>query len=73
MAIVDRIDVQVVTGSQGTNQPVYVSFGGREFLLDTAGNNFAPNKDETFTFGQGGNVHNADRNDPRSRLPLDID
>lgn len=73
MATVDRLEVRVVTGNQGTNQPAYVSFGGREFLLDTAGNNFTPGKDETFIFGQGGNVLNTERNDPRGRLPLDLD
>jgi hypothetical protein len=73
MPLVDRFDVRIVTGSQGTNQPVYVGFCGREFLLDTAGNNFRPNKDESFTLGHEGNVLNADRNDPRSGQPLDLD
>lgn len=73
MAPLNSFDVTLVTGTHGTNQSVYVNLCGREFLLDTAGNNFAPGKEERFIFGQGGNVLNADRNDPRSRLPLDGD
>ncbi|MEU0741858.1 hypothetical protein [Streptomyces sp. NPDC006134] len=69
MAPVNRIDVRLYTASEspaGVGGWVYVNVGGREFSLDTTRNDFEPGDDFTYTFGENGNVNDAERNDPRS-------
>jgi hypothetical protein len=56
----------------GTNGDVYLGIGGREFRCDSPGSEFESGGTDTFVFGDGANVHHADRNDPRApQLTLD--
>jgi hypothetical protein len=70
MAAITRIDVRVRTGKKGTNGKIFAGVAGREFRLDQVGNDFRPNQDVTYTFGQNNNVRHADLNDPQTP-PLD--
>ena len=70
MAAIARIDVRVRTGSKGTNGELFAGIAGREFRLDKIGNDFGPNKDEIYIFGQSNDVRHVDLNDPRNP-PLD--
>jgi hypothetical protein len=59
MAAVNRIDVFVKTGSiafGGTNGTVYAGIGGREFVLDSSGNDFQTFATFTYIIGTGSNL-----------------
>ncbi|MGW2182956.1 hypothetical protein ACWCXX_33800 [Streptomyces sp. NPDC001732] len=75
MTDITKISVQLWTASDagaGTNGFVYVGIAGREFHLDTSRNDFEPGDQFTYIFGDGANVLDDARNDPR--LPrLDTD
>jgi hypothetical protein len=66
MAAIIRIEARVRTGSKGTNGKLFAGIAGREFRLDKAGNDFRPNQDVIYTFGEGSDVRHADLNDPRN-------
>lgn len=70
MAAITRIDVRVRTGNKGTNGELFAGIAGREFRLDKLGNDFRPNTDVIFKFGENSNVRHADLNDP-TNPPLD--
>lgn len=69
--LVTTIQVRVVTGNRpaaGTNDPVFLGLGGREFRIqdqDLTFNDFATGSDHTYTFGVGSSVIPATLNDPR--------
>ncbi|MGW0535216.1 hypothetical protein [Streptomyces sp. NPDC003032] len=70
--LISQIEVKVQTGTEataGTNGWVYLGIGGREFLLDTAADDFErpdpPTNVDTFVLGDRANVNNPDDNDPR--------
>lgn len=68
MANITRIDVQLITANEsptGVSGWVYVNVAGREFSLDTPRNDFEPGDNYTYIFGDGANVNEAERNDPR--------
>ncbi|MFF3959722.1 hypothetical protein ACFYY1_42145 [Streptomyces sp. NPDC001890] len=51
---------------------MYLSIGGREFSIDSDRNDFEPGDNYTYIFGEGANVREAGRNDPRfPRLDTD--
>ncbi|MFD3735126.1 hypothetical protein [Streptomyces sp. NPDC058632] len=54
------------TFAGGTSNGVYLGIAGREFNLDTAGNDFQAGATDTFVIGTGSNVSNANFNDPTS-------
>ena len=69
MPAIESVFVQIRTGNltdAGTDGEVYLGICGREFRLDSSGNNFERGAVDTFRLGAGGNVKNGDRNDPRS-------
>jgi hypothetical protein len=69
MANITRIDVRLATSNRsgaGTDGDVYIGVAGREFNLDTAADDFEGGSDRTYILGEGANVRNASRNDPRS-------
>lgn len=69
MANINRIDVQVWTGSKngaGTDGDVYVAVAGREFYVDSSANDFERGSTRTYTLGTAANVRYAAYNDPRS-------
>ncbi|RJL22999.1 hypothetical protein [Bailinhaonella thermotolerans] len=50
----------------GTDGWVYLALAGREFDLDTSANNFEAGATDRFILGDGANVNNPSRNDPRN-------
>jgi hypothetical protein len=68
---ITTIRVRVVTGNRpaaGTDDPVFLGLGGREFRLqdqDLAFNDFATGSDHTYSFGIENSVIPATLNDPR--------
>jgi hypothetical protein len=69
MAAITRLDVRVVTATDagaGTDGEVYLGIAGREFHLDSAADDFEAGTDRTYTLGEGANILNAARNDPRN-------
>ncbi|MET9658547.1 hypothetical protein [Streptomyces sp. NPDC006510] len=75
MADITKISVQLVTATDpgaGTGGFVYIGVAGREFHVDSPRNDFEPGDNYEYIFGDGANVLDAARNDPR--LPrLDTD
>jgi len=62
MAQVTQIEVFVSTGGvsfAGTNGIVYAGIAGREFVLDTIGNDFKPDSSLVYVMGDGTNLKNA--------------
>ncbi len=62
MAQVTQIEVFVSTGGlsfSGTNGTVYAGVAGREFVLDTTGNDFSPNSSLVYVMGEGSNLKNG--------------
>ena len=69
MANLMRIDVTIQTGDRagaGTDGSVYLGIAGREFHCDSTANDFERGSSRTYTFGDGANVRNGNRNDPRT-------
>jgi len=69
MANLTRIDVTIQTGDRagaGTDGTVYLGIAGREFHCDSTANDFERGSSRTYTFGDGSNVRNGNRNDPRT-------
>ncbi|MBI4468907.1 MAG: hypothetical protein HY650_06265 [Acidobacteria bacterium] len=70
-AAITQIRVRVVTSTRpaaGTDDPVYLGLGGREFKLedgDPAFDDYADGSDHSYIFGVGSNVARATLNDPR--------
>jgi hypothetical protein len=89
---ITRIEVHIVTtltngrcgGSgcteapSGTDSNVYLGIGGREFNLDTLGDDFQPGLHDTFIFGEGSNSLNGtydlniNPNDPNTARRLTL-
>jgi hypothetical protein len=64
MARVTQIEVFVETGRVsfgGTNGTVYAGIAGREFVLDTLGNDFAIDSSRVYLMGEGTNLKNSGR------------
>ncbi|CAL9676918.1 hypothetical protein [Streptomyces sp. enrichment culture] len=76
MSEITQIKAHVMTADvehAATGAWIYLGVGGREFVLDLAGkSDFAQGADDTYVFGDGANVENAQYNDPRTP-PLDTD
>jgi hypothetical protein len=75
MADITKLSVQLSTATDagaGTNGFVYVGIAGREFHVDSPRNDFEAGDNYTYVFGEGANVLDAGRNDPRQpRLDTD--
>jgi len=75
MADITKLSVTLHTATDtgaGTDGRVYIGIAGREFLADSSRNDFEAGDNYTFVFGDGTNVLDPSRNDPR--LPrLDTD
>ncbi|MFF9103422.1 hypothetical protein ACF1AU_22880 [Streptomyces rubrogriseus] len=68
MADITKITVKLWTASDagaGTNGFVYLGVAGREFHLETSRDDFEAGDKYTYVFGDGANVAEAARNDPR--------
>ncbi|CAL9620005.1 MULTISPECIES: hypothetical protein [unclassified Streptomyces] len=68
MANIKQITVVLVTADlpgAGAAGIVYLGIAGREFALATAQDDYEPGS-QTYVLGEGGNVENAARNDPRN-------
>jgi hypothetical protein len=76
MTLITKIEVRVRTGSRkwaGTDGHVYLGITGREFYLDTEDDNFEEGHEDRFVLGDGTNVLDGDRNDPRYPWPRHIE
>ncbi|HXF05574.1 MAG TPA: PLAT/LH2 domain-containing protein [Blastocatellia bacterium] len=68
---ITTIQVRIVTGNRpaaGTDDPVFLGLGGREFRIqdqNLAFNDFASGSEHTYTFGAASSVSPATLNDPR--------
>ncbi|MEU6394410.1 hypothetical protein [Streptomyces sp. NPDC046939] len=75
MPDITKLSVQLYTATDseaGTDGFVYLGIAGREFHVDASRDDFEPGDNYTYVFGDGTNVLDPDRNDPR--LPrLDTD
>jgi hypothetical protein len=68
MADLTSISITIQTGDfdgAGTDGDVYLGICGREFHCDTGGEDHDQGMGRTYTFGDGANVVNPARNDPR--------
>ncbi|MGA5425119.1 hypothetical protein [Streptomyces lavendulocolor] len=75
MTEITKIHARVWTANVGgaeTHSWIYLGFGGREFLLDTADTDFQVGMDQTFILGEGSNLTTPEYNDPRTP-PLNTD
>lgn len=69
MANISSIHVNMQTGTDAdadADGPIYLGFCGREFSIDSSGDDFEKGASKTYVFGQGANVSHASRNDPRN-------
>jgi hypothetical protein len=69
MANLTRIDVTIQTGDRAgadADGRVYLGIAGREFRCDSTADDFERGSSRTYTFGDGSNVRNGNRNDPRA-------
>jgi hypothetical protein len=75
MTLIRSVHALVYTGDEsdaGTDGDVYLGAGGREFHLDTEGEDFDPGSMQTYRFGTFPTVFNAATNDPQDqRLVLE--
>jgi hypothetical protein len=75
MPSVTRIQCDFWTGQKpghSTDGWIFLGIGGREFLLDTSGDDFQGGH-ETFNLGVHSNVLNGGSNDPRVGKPLTLE
>jgi hypothetical protein len=56
----------------GTDGDVFLGVAGREFFVDSPGNDFERNRTHTYIFGAGANVQRPSENDPRSPWLLNL-
>jgi PLAT/LH2 domain len=79
MSAIQKFTVKIVTSSHpdaGTDGDVYIGMCGREFYIDSQGEDFERNSTRTYRFGAGSNVLYEQANDPRGDYPIyteDID
>ena len=69
MPAIEIIDIKIVTGNvsgAGTDGEVYLGICGREFRLDTSGDDFKRGANDIFRLGSNANIKNKERNDPRN-------
>ena len=74
MATITSVELRIRTADTtdaGTDGDVFLGFGGREFFVDSGGDDFARGADRVYIFGENANVLRPDENDPRSPLPID--
>jgi hypothetical protein len=65
---ITQINVDIHTGKQdnaGTDAYIYLGIAGREFCLDTGGNDFEAGSQKVFKLGKESNILNKENNDPR--------
>ena len=68
MTSISKITVKIVTSNMdgaGTDGNVYLGLCGREFFLDSSGDDFEKNSNFTYVRGDGSTILNKDGNDPR--------
>ena len=68
MVNIRRIDLRLYTANRskaGTDGEVYLGMAGREFNIDSTGNDFERGSDRIYTLGVGANIKRPDNNDPR--------
>jgi len=73
---INRVEVHIVTGDRknaGTAEQVVLGLGGQEFTLDSMANDFQRGSDRTYILGEGANVSDARRNNPRSLSLGDVE
>lgn len=77
MTAIQRIDVSITTGDNGTDGPVYLGIARREFNLNKGGrNDFRRNSTSRFVLGGRNNVENVkdpELNDPAALLKLQVE
>ncbi len=79
MASITRIDVRVQTGNRedaGTDGDVYLAIAGREFMLDSAVDDFKKGSNRTYIIGDSGSgspINNPQLNNPAQPFALDTD
>lgn len=74
MATITSMELRIRTGNApdaGTDGDVFLGLGGREFFVDSGGDDFQRGADKVYIFGEGANVLRPNENDPRSPLPID--
>jgi hypothetical protein len=75
--LVRKIIVELHTDSDegaSTKGQVFLGLGGREFRLDIKGHDdFDQNEEAIYELGEGSNVLNSARNDPRTGMPVTIE
>lgn len=75
--LVRKITVDIATSyakGAGTEAQVFLGLGGREFRLDIdAYEDFDRGDEVTYELGEGGNVVEPERNDPRIGYPVTLD
>jgi hypothetical protein len=74
---VRKITIDITTSfaeGAGTEGQVFFGIGGREFRLDIDDHEDFERGDEmTYELGEGANVKDRERNDPRKGMPIDLD
>ena len=78
MAAITRIDAQFKTGNRsgaGTDGDIFIGIGGREFVADSAVDDFERGSDRIYVFGagsgSGSTVNNPAFNNPSTPFQLD--
>lgn len=69
MAVIESINLRIVTGNvsgAGTDGAVYLGICGREFRIDSSGDDFKRGAIDIFRLGSNSNIKNEERNDPRN-------
>lgn len=70
MPRIESIHLHIQTGNlsgAGTDGDVYLGLGGREFHIDTTSDDFEKGSAREYILGDGGNVKNADVNEPQQQ------
>ncbi len=69
-----RVEVHTANiNNAGTDDPTYISFGGREFRLDNPQDNCERNYTDLFIYGRGANVTNQHGNNPQSLTKANVE
>lgn len=75
--IVRKITIDITTSfakGAGTEGEVFLGLGGREFrLYIDEQEDFEAGDEVTYELGEGANIENRERNDPRMGMPISID
>jgi hypothetical protein len=68
MSNINRIDVRLITSTKtnaGTDGRVYIGVAGREFYINSSGDDFEKGADHTYVLGKGSNIKYDSGNDPQ--------